>query len=80
MFRSILLSLGLAAALVAGHEGHDDAQSASVYTTVMVMDGMTTTMLMTATAGAASAATKAAASSSAAQSGLAHPTAVPVQM
>ncbi|OAF98843.1 uncharacterized protein CC84DRAFT_1223580 [Paraphaeosphaeria sporulosa] len=79
MFRSIILTLGLVAVLVAGHEGHDDGHSAVVYTTVMVMDGMTTTMEMTATASEHSSATAAAGSSTSA-SGLAHPTSVPTQI
>jgi hypothetical protein len=82
MFRSILLSLGLVAAFVAGHEGHDDDHSsAMVYTTVMVMDGMTTTMEMTmeATASGDSSVTAAAASTTASP-GLAHPTGVPAQL
>ncbi|KAF2437526.1 hypothetical protein P171DRAFT_437614 [Karstenula rhodostoma CBS 690.94] len=74
MFRSVILSFGLVAALVAGHEGHDDDHSA-VYTTIMVMDGVTTTMEMTATASGGSSATDAAA-----LSGLAHPTGVPAQI
>ncbi|KAK7180528.1 hypothetical protein DPSP01_006092 [Paraphaeosphaeria sporulosa] len=80
MFRSIILTLGLVAVLVAGHEGHDDGHSAVVYTTVMVMDGMTTTMEMTATASEHSSATAAAGSSTSASSGLAHPTGVPTQI
>ncbi|KAF9732631.1 hypothetical protein PMIN03_000729 [Paraphaeosphaeria minitans] len=80
MLRSIILSLGLIAVLVAGHEGDGDDHSAVVYTTVMVMDGITTTMEMTATASEGPSATPAAASSTSASSGLAHPTGVPAQI
>jgi hypothetical protein len=82
MFRSIVLSLGMVAAFVAGHEGHDDDHSSAVvYTTVMVMDGMTTTMEMTmeATASGDLSATAAAASTTASP-GLAHQTGVPAQL
>ncbi|CAO2649956.1 Nn.00g012480.m01.CDS01 [Neocucurbitaria sp. VM-36] len=46
MLRSAILTLTLLAASVASHESDHSAQ---VHTTVMVMDGQTTTMVMTAT-------------------------------
>ncbi|KAK3215748.1 hypothetical protein GRF29_8g936452 [Pseudopithomyces chartarum] len=82
MFRYTILSLALLAACVVGHEGHDD-HSAVVYTTVMVMDGVTTTMAMTADASGhdhghgESTPTSAAALSTSSSQGLALPTSVP---
>lgn len=80
MFRFTVLSLALVAALVAGHDGHTDDHSAIVYTTVMVMNGMTTTMAMTAAASEDSSATDVAAPSTTASPGLALPTNAPAHL
>ncbi|PVH95517.1 hypothetical protein DM02DRAFT_660064 [Periconia macrospinosa] len=77
MFRYALLLLGLTAAFTTAHgDGEDDKKAngtaLSVVTTTMVMNGMTTTMVMTET-GAPTAA--------AASKGLAAiPTSVPIHM
>lgn len=72
----LLFSLTFAAVLVASHD-HGD-HSAGVYTTVMVMNGVTTTMVHTA--GEHTLAATAAPLSTTASSGLARPTGVPAQM
>ncbi|KAF1945971.1 hypothetical protein EJ02DRAFT_451076 [Clathrospora elynae] len=78
MLRFALLFLSVLAAFAAGHSGE---HSAVVYTTVMVMDGTTTTMVMTAAAtDAAMSGMPMGSSATAASSALARHTNVPAKM